>query len=92
MSRFEITPSMLQEAEDLRIEIRPSENKRKLIDVYRDGKYFCSVGANNFLYYNQLVELEGIEFAQRKKEKILARYKNDCKLETLYMLRLLWLC
>ena len=89
---FEITQEMYEEAELLRIEIRPSENRRKLIDVYKDGEYYCSIGAQNFVYYNELVEREGIDFATRKKEKILARYKNDCTLQTLYMLRLLWLC
>lgn len=89
---FQITPEMYQEAELLRIEIRPSENKRKLIDIYRNGSFFASIGASNFKTYAQFVEDEGIEFAQRKKEKILARHKNNCDLKTLYTLRLLWLC
>ena len=92
MSKFVITPEMFQEAELLRIEIRPSENKRKLIDIFKDGSFYCSIGASNFKFYNQLVEEEGIDFAQRKKEKILARNKNNCDLKTLYTLRLLWLC
>lgn len=90
--KFVIRPEMYAEAELLKIEIRPSENKRKLIDVYKDGEYFCTVGAQNFRYYHQLVEENGIDFAELKKHKLLQRYKNNCSLEVLYMLRLLWLC
>lgn len=88
---FEITPEMYQEAENLRIEIKPSQNKRKLIDVYRNGDFYCSIGATNFRYYNQLQEEEGVAYAQMKREKILHRYKNNCSLEAMYLLRLLWL-
>ena len=87
---YEIDEDQLETAETLRIEICPSENKRKLIDIYKDGEFFCSVGAINFKYYRELLRDEGIDVAQQKKEKILKRYKNDCTLQTLYMIRLLW--
>lgn len=87
---FEITEEMYEEAKLLRIEIQPSENKRKLIDVYKNGEFYCSVGACNFKYFNELVEDEGIDIAIQKKDKILRRYKNDGTLKTLYTIRLLW--
>lgn len=90
--RFTITDAMLAEAELLKIEIRPSENKRKLIDVYRNGEFQCSIAAQNFKYYNQLKEELGVEYAQLKRNKILQRYKNNCTLEILWTIRLLWLC
>lgn len=90
--KFEITPEMYQEATLLKIEIRPSANKKRLIDLYRDDELLYSIGARNFLYFNQLVETQGIDFAIRKREKILHRFKNNCSPEVLYTLRLLWLC
>lgn len=89
---YEISPEQFEIAAELGIEIRPSANKRKLIDVYKNGELFCSVGAINFRYYREYFEQEGPLVAQYKKDKMLTRYKNDCKAETLYSLRLLWCC
>lgn len=87
---YEITEDQYETADTLRIEIRPSENKRKLIDVYKDGIYFCSIGAINFRYYRELLSDEGVVVAEQKKQKILHRYKNNCTLEVLYLMRILW--
>jgi len=89
---YEISDDQREMAAALCIEIRASENKRKLIDVFRNGDLFCSVGAINFKYFREWLRDEGPYVAIYKKEKMLQRYKNDCKLETLYMLRLLWCC
>lgn len=87
---YRISPEQLDMATDLGVEIRVSENKRKLLDVYKDGELFCSVGATNFKYYREYLRDEGPLAAQYKKDKMLTRYKNNCKMETLYLLRLLW--
>ena len=92
MSAYVISEEQYEMARDLMIEIRPSENKRKLIDVLRDNNYFCSVGANNFKYFRELCETVGLLEANIKKSKILSRYKNSCSLEVLYMIKLLWCC
>lgn len=92
MSKFVITQAMLDEAALLKIEIRPSENKRRLIDVYRNGEFQCSIGASNFHYWNQLVETEGVDYAVMKRDKLLRRFKNSCQPHVLWTLRLLWLC
>ena len=89
---YEIDDSQFDMASDLGVEIYPSENKRKLLDVYKGGELFCSIGAINFRYYRELCRDEGIAVAQQKKEKILGRYKNNCSLEVLYMIRFLWCC
>lgn len=90
--RFTITDAMLAEAALLKIEIRPSENKRRLLDIYKDNEYQCSIGASNFSYWNQLVETEGVDYAVQKRTKILQRFKNNCQPHVLWTLRLLWLC
>ena len=92
MSNYEISDEQYDMARDLHIDIIPSENKRKLIDVLRDNNYFCSIGANNFKYFREISEEHGLLEANIKKSKILSRYKNDCSLETLYMIKLLWCC
>jgi len=89
---YEVSNEQREMADALRIEICVSSNKRKLLDVYREGEFFCSVGAINFRYFREWLRDEGPYVAIFKKEKMLQRYKNDCKLETLYMLRLLWCC
>lgn len=92
MSKFVITPEMYEEAALLKIEIRPSENKRRLIDVYRDGEFQCSLAASNFKYFNQLKEEHGVDYAVMKRDKLLRRFKNSCQPHVLWTLRLLWLC
>lgn len=92
MYKFVITQAMLEEAALLKIEIRPSENKRRLIDVYKNNEFQCSLAASNFQYFNQLKEEKGIEYAVQKREKILNRYKNNCKMDIFWTIRLLWLC
>lgn len=89
---YDISDEQFDMAYDLGVEICPSKNKRKLIDVYKDSVLFCSVGAINFRYYRELLRDEGAWEANQKKQKILARYKNNCRLETLYMIRFLWCC
>lgn len=89
---YEISDNQFDMACDLGVEILPSENKRKLIDVYKDGVLYCSVGAINFRYYRELLRDDGAWEANQKKQKILARYKNNCRLEVLYMIRFLWCC
>lgn len=90
--RYRISDAQNDMGSDLGIELRLSENKRKLIDVYRNGEFFCSVGASNFKYFREWTRDTDATTAVYKRNKILARYKNDGKLETLYMLRLLWCC
>ena len=92
MSNYEISEEQYEMARDLMIEIIPSENKRKLIDVLRDNNYFCSIGANNFKYFREILNEHGAIEANIKKSKILSRYKNDYSLQTLYMIKLLWCC
>lgn len=89
---YEITDEQLDMASDLGVEICPSKNKRKLLDIYKGGVLVCSVGAINFKYYREVLQEDGVWCANQKKEKILSRYKNSCKLEVLYMIRLLWCC
>lgn len=89
---YEISDEQFETARDLHVTICPSTNKRKLMDVYKDGKLFCSVGAINFRYYREYLRDDGATVAQYKKDKMLTRYKNDCKMETLISLRLLWCC
>lgn len=89
---YEISDEQLNMACELGVEIFCSKNKRKLLDVYKDGNLFCSVGAINFRYFRELLRDEGAWEANQKKQKILARYKNNCRLEVLYLIRFLWCC
>lgn len=77
-------------AKDLGIEIIESENPRKKYDIYKNGEYECSIGAINFLDYNQLVTKYGIEIANKKRELYLKRHKNNCSKEMDYTIKLLW--
>ena len=87
---YEISKKQYEIAEQLQIEICPSENPRKKIDVYKNGDYICSVGAINFKALKELIELYGRDEAYRKRNLYLSRHKSNCDLKSIYEIRLLW--
>ena len=48
---YKITDYSLNKARQLNVTIRPSGNKKKKIDVIKDGKVIASIGAKNYKDY-----------------------------------------
>ena len=46
MPNYEITEHSYKKAEELKVELRPAENKHKKIGIWKDGNHICDIGAN----------------------------------------------
>lgn len=65
-----------QQAKKLNVEIKPSTNKNKKIDVYKNGDKIASIGAKNYKDYPTYLK-ENKELANMKRKAYKARHEND---------------
>lgn len=79
-------------AKELGVEIRPSENKKKKIDVYKNGKFVTSVGASDYGDYFIFLNTHDKEFAQNRRRLYDLRTKSKSVLGSpnWYARHLLW--
>lgn len=89
---YEITEWTKKRAKDLGYKVKPSTNKQKKIDVFRDGKKVGTVGAKNYGDYGTYLKTHGKQFADSKRKGYLARTEWCNKPESnCYLARsLLW--
>lgn len=64
-------------ARELGVEIKPSTNEKKKIDVYKDGKRIARIGAMGYFDYPTYIEKEGIDKANQKRRAYKARHSNN---------------
>ena len=85
-----ISEKQYEIAKKLNIEIIPSENPRKKIDIYKNGDYLCSIGATNFRALKEWIDLVGRNEAYIKRNAYISRHKSSCDLKSIYEIQLLW--
>ena len=77
---YQITDYSYKQAEKLGVDIKPSKNKNKKIDVFKDGNKLASIGDKRFLDYpNYLKEDKSLAEQRRKLYKI--RHEKDRKIK-----------
>ena len=74
---YKILPYSYKQAKKIGVEIVPSENKLKKIDVYKNGRYILSIGANGYFDYPNYIKYFGKEVADKRKKLYKARHKKD---------------
>ena len=74
---YEITSYSQQQAKRLGVTIKPSTNKKKKIDVYKDGKKIASIGAIGYGDYPTFMKTEGKEYAEKRRESYKKRHEKD---------------
>jgi hypothetical protein len=74
---YNITEYTKQKAKDLGVEVKPSTNKRKKIDVFKKGDKIASIGAAGMNDYPTWIKLKGKEYADERKRLYKIRHKND---------------
>lgn len=74
---YEITSYSQQQAKKLGVEIKPSSNKKKKIDVYKDGKKIASIGAIGYGDYPTFIKTEGREYADKRRQAYKKRHEKD---------------
>ena len=77
MPLYHITNYTLKKAKKLRLEVKPSTDKTKKIDVYKRGKKIASVGANGMNDYPTYIQKNGIKFAKTRRRLYRIRHDKD---------------
>ena len=86
-----ITNYSKQKAKDYQVTIKPSKNKKKKIDVYKDDKLIASIGAIGYKDYGKFLESDGKEYADKKRNLYRMRHKKDLNSGNgLWANRILW--
>jgi len=76
MMTYKILPYSYKEAERLGVEIKRSINKNKKIDVFKDGKYICSIGDDRYLDYPYYIKEYGKDYADKRRELYKIRHNR----------------
>jgi hypothetical protein len=89
---YQIQPYTHIQAKSLGVDVYPSTRKNKKIDVYKTGKYICSIGALGMNDYPTYIKSKGIQYANERRRLYHLRHKKDNVIGTAgwYSLNLLW--
>lgn len=69
-------------AKKIGVEIKPSSNKNKKYDAYKDGVKQASFGAKGYMDYEKYKQRDGKEIADKKRKAYRARHKDDINVKT----------
>ena len=74
---YEITEYSKIRASKLGVDIKPSSNKNKKIDVYKEGKKITSIGATGYKDYPTYVKENGKAYADERRKLYKQRHENN---------------
>jgi translation elongation factor EF-G len=74
---YRILPYTRKQARRLGVQVQPSHNKTKKIDVLRKGRIVASVGANGMNDYPTFIQKRGLKFAQNRRRLYKQRHEKD---------------
>ena len=94
MSNYEIQPYSFRRAEELGVQIVPSKNPKKKIDVYDYyGKFICSIGDRKYGDYFTYLAKYGKLYADERRRLYHIRHSKEAgKIGTAgwFALNILW--
>jgi hypothetical protein len=74
---YKITNYTYKKAKKLGLTVKPSTNKTKKIDVYKNDKKLASVGAHGMNDYPTYIQKNGIKFAKTRRRLYRIRHERD---------------
>ena len=93
MSSYKIYKAQFNNAKKLGVNIKPSENKHKKIDVLLGDKKIASIGSIRYGDYHTFIKTKGREFAEKRKAAYLARHAKTLSIvgsPSYYAAKILW--
>lgn len=87
---YQITDYSYKQAKMLGVEIKPSTNKTKKIDVFKDGKKIASIGAYGMMDYPTYIKEKGKSYADIRRKLYYIRHAKNKGLNDFYSKRILW--
>ena len=76
---YQITQYTYKKAKNMGVVVKPSTNKTKKIDVYRNNRKIASVGANGMNDYPTYMKTRGKSFANNRRRLYKIRHEKDRK-------------
>ena len=76
---YEITNYTKAQAKKLGVEVKPSTNPKKKIDVFKKDKKVASVGAIGYSDYPHYIESNGMVYANERRKLYRIRHNKDLK-------------
>jgi len=73
---YKIKKYSYDQAQKLGVEIKPSTNKQKKIDVFKDGKKLASIGAIEYPDYPTWIQIEGKQYAEQRRKLYKIRHQK----------------
>lgn len=76
---YEITEYTKKKAKQLGVTVKPSDNKKKKIDVYKDNKKIASIGNIDYGDYPTFLQTKGKGkvYADERRRMYKIRHKKD---------------
>ena len=74
----------------MNVNIKPSTNKKKKIDVFKDNKKIASIGAIGYSDYPTFMIEKGKPYADKRKLLYHQRHSKDNGKNGKYALKILW--
>lgn len=92
---YKITERTYNIAKELGVEVKPSTNKRKKIDVFKNGEMIASIGAKRTLDFPTYLEMEKKGefpkgYAMERRRLYYLRHKYDKTPNQFWGAKLLW--
>ena len=90
---YKITDYSYNQAKKLNVEIKPSTNKKKKIDVYKNDKKIASIGSISYYDYPTMINKKGLglEYANQRRKLYKIRHKKDLNSKNgYYANKILW--
>ena len=76
---YKIKQIQIDKANKIGVTIKPSENKKKKVDVFKNGKKVGSIGALGYKDYGTYLEELPKKEADKKRKNYLARHSKEPK-------------
>lgn len=76
---YDILPYSKAKAKELGVTIKPSKNKNKKIDVFKNKELVASIGQSNAMDYPHYIKEKGIKYANERRRLYKARHAETSK-------------
>jgi hypothetical protein len=74
---YTITNYTYKQAKKIGVQVKPSTNKTKKIDVYKKGKKVASVGARGMGDFPSYIKTRGVKYAKERRRLYKIRHDKD---------------
>ena len=74
---YKITNYSKRQAKKFGVTIKPSHNKNKKIDVYKNDTFVTSIGATGYKDYPTYIKENGTKYATKRRKMYKVRHNKD---------------